>query len=361
MSKINKLLEWAVKKPLLSTKLSSLSKAIEKVLNAHRLANLEETIDTKIASLAKTEREKIISKTLTMNAVRYMAHTTTATTLPMQNMVIDASISASLSLTRGIGEIVGFQPMRGPVGLIYTLRYKDLDNPKKMCLEVVSEAVEAKSRKLKASWALEAQQDMMAIHGKDITEEISKATGNEIIHEITAEILHRIILNSDTKTIKIPNLDSVNVDDVRKLTVSINMAANQIAGDTRRGAGNILVCGLEAISLLQMLPTGFVPSTEVPHSTYLAKAGTLNDCFTVYSSTVLPLDMIIVGYKGAAGDTDAGITYSPYLLGIPSGLEVDPTTFEPRIGFVSRYDIKTHKKEDGEDSKYYQIIKLVQE
>ncbi len=246
-------------------------------------------------------------------------------------------------------EFVGFQPMQGPVGLIYKLRYKEKneDGTKRLTLEVVSHAVEAMSRKLHARWTIEAVQDLKVQHEIDIEDEILQALASETAHEIITEVLHDI--QKKVKKVEFTSGDQLNLH--------IMKAANDIAKRTRRGAGNFVILSVTSLVLLQLSNnSSYVPMTDDEKSKYSSKSflryvGTLNKTMKVFVDPFFDGDAI-VGYKGST-DTDCGFIYSPYVLIMNTGVVMDPQTFSPLVGFLTRYG----KTMDDSCKSYYVTLK----
>lgn len=248
-------------------------------------------------------------------------------------------------------EFVGFQPMQGPVGLVYKLRYKELeknkDGTKHMTLEVVSHAVEAMSRKLHARWTIEAAQDIKVQHGIDAEDEILQALASEAAHDIVTEVLHDI--QKKVKRVEFTSGDQLNLH--------IMKAANDIAKKTRRGAGNFVILSVPSLVLLQLSgSSSYVPMTDDEKSKYSSKSflryvGTLNKTMKVFLDPFFDGDAI-VGYKGGC-ETDCGFVYSPYILVMSSGAVMDPQTFAPVVGFLTRYG----KNMDDNYKSYYITLK----
>ena len=228
---------------------------------------------------------------------------------------------------------------------------------RKMSLEIVSQAVEAGSRKLQAGWTIEAMQDMNSQHGLDLESEITKAVSAEIVQEIDAEIIGDLLALAGT----VRTYDHVATgspaytphfagDRFAHIGIRINEVANEIARKTRRGPGNFIVVSPMMVSVLQSAAKSvFAPAVEGsfkgPNNTMLV--GTLNGTIKVYSylwnqaqpgaSAPLGSDQILVGYKGGNGETDAGYFYAPYIPLMSSGVVINPVTFQPVISLMTRY------------------------
>ena len=285
-------------------------------------------------------------------------------------------------------ELVGVQPMTGPVGQIHTLRVRYSDTfsataglggdttageealspfkiaegysgavtakaastaalegvaGNKLSIQILKQTVEAKTRKLSARWTFEAAQDAQAQQGIDIEAEIMAALAQEITAEIDQEVLRS--LSSLSATVLTYDQAAVSGtatfvgDEHAALAVQINRAANLIAQRTRRGAGNFAVVSPTTLTLLQSATTSaFARTTEgtFESPTNTKFVGTLNSAMKVYVNTYAESDDVLVGYKGSS-ESDAAAFYCPYIPLMSSGVVLDPTTFEPVVSFMTRY------------------------
>ena len=285
-------------------------------------------------------------------------------------------------------EIVGVQPMTGPVGQIHTLRVRYSDakdgvtagaealspfeiarsysaNPgsgtaspvagastsslegeagNKMSIQILKQTVEAKTRKLSARWTFEAAQDASAMHGLDVEAEVMAALAQEITAEIDQEILGSLTALAPSGTAYnqggVTGTATFVGDEHAALAVAINREANLIAQRTRRGAANWAVVSPQALTVLQSATTSAFARTtegtfEAPTNTKFV--GTLNGAMRVYVNSYLVDDSpVLIGYKGA-GEVDAAAFYCPYIPLMSSGVIVDPSTFEPVVSFMTRY------------------------
>ena len=283
-------------------------------------------------------------------------------------------------------ELVGVQPMTGPVGQIHTLRVRYAEtfggvtagtealspfaiangysgdgtaNPngkpsptsalegvagRKLNIQIVKQTVEAKSRKLSARWTFEAAQDAQAMHGIDVEAEIMAALAQEITTEIDQEILASLstLAGAAAYTFDQAGVSGTATfvgDEHAALAVLINKASNDIAARTRRGAGNWLVVSPSILTVLQSATTSAFARTtegafEAPTNTKLV--GTLNNVMKVYVNQYALSDDLLIGYKGSS-ESDAAAFYCPYIPLMSTGTVLDPNTFEPTVGFMTRY------------------------
>jgi hypothetical protein len=211
-------------------------------------------------------------------------------------------------------------------------------------VQILKQVVEAKTRKLSARWTFEAAQDAQSMHGLDIEAEIMAALAQEITVEIDQEVLGSLRALAATDyaydQAAVSGTATFVGDEHAALAVLINRAANLIAQRTRRGAGNWAVVSSAALTVLQSATTSAFARTtegtfEAPTNTKFV--GTLNGAMRIYvDSYASDTQAVLVGYKGSS-EADAAAFYCPYIPLMSSGVVLDPTTFEPVVGFMTRY------------------------
>ena len=284
-------------------------------------------------------------------------------------------------------ELVGVQPMTGPVGQIHTLRVRYADafnsasgtdttageealspfkiaegysgstNDKaastaalegqagnRLSIQILKQTVEAKTRKLSARWTFEAAQDAQAQQGIDIEAEVMAALAQEITAEIDQEVISSLNTLAGTAALTydqgaVSGTATFVGDEHAALAVQINRVANLIAQRTRRGAGNWAVVSPTVLTLLQSATTSAFARTtegtfEAPTNTKFV--GTLNSAMKVYVNGYATTDDVLIGYKGSS-ESDAAAFYCPYIPLMSSGVVLDPGTFEPVVSFMTRY------------------------
>ena len=349
-----------------------------------------ETKDALLEGLQGTRRSSM--NVCLENTRRYLAESatsgaTSAGNIATLNRVILPVIRRVMP-TVIANEIVGVQPMTGPVAQIHTLRvrYADAGNnvvageealspfkiaaaysgndqdsyPKanstaalegtpgrRMSIQILKAPVEAKSRKLSARWTFEAAQDAQAMQGIDIEAEIMAALAQEITTEIDQEILASLRALASVEETYDQSLVSGTAtfvgDEHAALAIQINRVSNNIAQRTRRGAGNWAVVSNQALTILQSATTSAFARTtegtfEAPPNTKFV--GTLNGAMRIYVDAYRPdsddANQVLIGYKGSS-EADAAAFYCPYIPLMSSGVVLDPTTFEPVVGFLTRY------------------------
>jgi len=222
--------------------------------------------------------------------------------------------------------------------------------------------VTAKSRALKAEYSMELAQDLKAIHGLDAESELSNILSAEILAEINREVVRTINITAvsgasdNTTTAGVFDLDTDSngrwsVEKFKGLMFQLEREANQIAKQTRRGKGNILLCSSDVASALQM--AGVLDYTPALNSNNLnvddtgaTFAGVLNGRLRVYIDPyALGGNYATMGYKGANA-FDAGLFYCPYVP-LQMVRAVDPNTFQPKIGFKTRYGMVANPFAEG--------------
>ena len=243
------------------------------------------------------------------------------------------------------------------------------DEYNQLGLRIDQQAIEALTRKLAASFSLEAAQDIKAMHGIDIEREMV----NVLQYEITAELDRELLQNLKRVATKNPNylVGAIDIGDTvspgsdligrwngeRYMSIisAIVYQAQQIAISTRRGAGNFVIVSPDIATALQAAGHQFVNYTQnVNPTTTMAAIGKLNGTLDVYRDQYASTSYALVGYKGP-GVSDAGVIFAPYIMGI-SQRAVDPSSFSPRIGVMSRYAITDSLL--GAD-RYYRLIPFV--
>jgi hypothetical protein len=353
-----------------------------------------ETKDALLEGLQGNKRT--VMATTLENTRKYLAESATAGATSAGNVAtlnrVILPVIRRVMPTVIANELVGVQPMTGPVGQIHTLRVRYADSVtgsgvtgttageealspfkiaegysaagaattissngagstaglegvagKRMSIQILKQTVEAKTRKLSARWTFEAAQDAQAQQGIDIEAEIMAALAQEITAEIDQEVIGSLqalagtVLTYDQAVVS--GTATFVGDEHAALAVQINRASNLIAQRTRRGAGNWAVVSPTVLTLLQSATTSAFARTtegtfEAPTNTKFV--GTLNSAMKVYVNGYATTDDVLIGYKGSS-ESDAAAFYCPYIPLMSSGVVLDPTTFEPVVSFMTRY------------------------
>jgi len=238
--------------------------------------------------------------------------------------------------------------------------------PLEMGFSIEKVSVTAKSRALKAEYSMELAQDLKAVHGLDAETELSNILSAEILAEINREVLRTVYATAKvgcqvgTTTKGTFDLDTDSngrwmVEKVKGLAFQIEREANVIAKLTRRGKGNMMICSSDVASALAMAGLldyqsalqGQVNLTV--DDTGNTFAGTMFGRIKVYIDPYFPTsstsEFAVVGYKGSNA-YDAGIFYCPYVP-LQMVRAVDTNTFQPKIGFKTRYGLVANPFSDG--------------
>ena len=236
-----------------------------------------------------------------------------------------------------------------------------------MAFSIEKVTVTAKSRALKAEYSMELAQDLRAVHGLDAETELSNILSSEILAEINREVIRTINITStrgateNVTTSGVFDLDTDSngrwsVEKFKGLMFQVEREANQIAKATRRGKGNIIICSSDVASALQM--AGVLDYAPALNSNNLnvddtgnTFAGVLNGRIRVYidpyagGQNSASGQYLTVGYKGSSA-FDAGLFYCPYVP-LQMVRAVDQDTFQPKIGFKTRYGMVANPFSDG--------------
>ena len=260
----------------------------------------------------------------------------------------------------GTGTHAGSNPVSGAYTTgtgITTANAEDLGGAttfNQMAFSIEKTTVTAQTRALKAEYTVELAQDLKAVHGLDAEGELSNILSSEIQAEINREVVRTVYaaakagaeVNTATAGTFDMDVDSNgrwSVEKFKGLLFQIEREANAIAQTTRRGRGNFIICSSDVASALAMagvldyapaLSTGL--NVDEASTTF---AGVLNGKYKVYvdpySANQSASQFFVVGYKGTSA-FDAGLFYCPYVP-LQMVRAVDPNTFQPKIGFKTRY------------------------
>jgi hypothetical protein len=236
-----------------------------------------------------------------------------------------------------------------------------------MAFSIEKVTVTARSRALKAEYSMELAQDLKAVHGLDAETELANILSSEILAEINREVIRTIYSTAKvgaqvgTTTSGTFDLDTDSngrwmVEKVKGLAFQIEREANTIAKQTRRGKGNVMICSSDVASALAMagildynsaLASNVSLSVDDTGNTF---AGTLFGRIKVYIDPYFPTsstaEFAVIGYKGSNA-YDAGLFYCPYVP-LQMVRAVDTGTFQPKIGFKTRYGLVANPFAQGD-------------
>lgn len=281
---------------------------------------------------------------------------TDANTNPAAYGNINQSVNGSNNFTTGIGLPTSTAEALG----------SDSGQPfQQMAFSIEKVSVTAQSRALKAEYSLELAQDLKAIHGLDAETELSNILSTEILAEINREVIRTIYTVAKagaqygTQTPGIFNLDTDSngrwsVERFKGLIFQIERDANVIAKQTRRGKGNVLIVSSDVASALAMAGVlQYTPALSADlqvDDTGNTYAGLLHGRIKVYidpyfGGYTANQELVTVGYKGSS-PYDAGLFYCPYVP-LQMVRAVDQFTFQPKIGFKTRYGMVANPFAEG--------------
>ena len=224
-------------------------------------------------------------------------------------------------------------------------------------VQLKSEAIVAKTRKLKAQWTPEFAQDLNAYHSVDAEAELTGILSQYISMEIDLEILDMLIQNAFTEDYW-SAINNVTIDSAGNTNPTVNTAgfyntqggwfqtlgtklqkvSNKIHQLTLRGGANFLVCSPTVATILESIP-GFAADGDGEKMEFnfgIQKVGSLNSRYKVYKNPYMTENVILMGYKGSQF-LECGAVFAPYVPLIMTPLLYDPNTFTPRKGLMTRY------------------------
>lgn len=240
-------------------------------------------------------------------------------------------------------------------------------------LELRSESIVAKTRKLKAVWSPEFAQDLNAYHSIDAEAELTSMLSEYISQEIDLEILDMLIKNAQTterwsaRIGRIFDAATSTFGDYatnqaaasaynqqtwfQTLGTKIQKVSNVIHQKTLRGGANFLVCSPQVATILESMPGYAVDGEGMKFAMGVQKVGQLNGRITVYKNPYMLENQILIGFRGSQF-LETGAVYAPYIPLVMTPLVYDPTNFTPRKGVMTRYAKKLVRPE------FYGLIQI---
>ena len=229
-------------------------------------------------------------------------------------------------------------------------------------VQLQSEAVVAKTRKLKAQWTPEFAQDLNAYHSIDAEAELTSLLSEYISMEIDLEILDMLILgarttekwsaennkvwNGSTFTTSTSDFYNTQGQWFQTLGTKIQKVSNKIHQKTLRGGANFIVCSPSVATILESIP-GYAANTDGDQDQFamgVQRVGALNNRFQVYKNPYMTESILLLGYRGSQF-LETGAVYAPYVPLMMTPLVYDPETFTPRKGLMTRYAKKMIRPE----------------
>jgi len=279
-------------------------------------------------------------------------------------VVAKSSTSVDTSLTGSV--LYHLQPQDNSRGDFEDNPAGSIDIPE-INVELASEAIVAKTRKLKAQWTPEFAQDLNAYHSIDAEAELTSLLSEYISMEIDLEILDMLIQDAvtterwsassnktwdaTTSTWSTSAVDGGGFYNsqgqwFQTLGTKIQKVSNKIHQKTLRGGANFLVCSPTVATILESIP-GYAANTDGDKMDFafgVQKVGQLNGRYKVYKNPYMTENSILLGYRGSQF-LETGAVYAPYVPLIMTPLVYDPNTFTPRKGIMTRYAKKMIRPE----------------
>lgn len=266
--------------------------------------------------------------------------------------------AGSLDLTSGeINLTWNANPGANSVVVSYEYNMECNQDLPEVNLVVESEEIAAKTRKLKAVWSYEAQQDLRSQHNLDAEAELTAVLAQEINLEIDREVLGD--LRNNAGTVASWDFNTALGDTIKEkyesLYVKVVEVSNVVHRKTLRGGCNWLVTSPEVASIFETATAGFAPapSESFTSSLGIQYVGTVNNRWRLYKDPLFPSGQILMGYKGDSY-MDSGYFYCPYVPLTQTPVVLDPESFCPRKGILTRYG----KKLLREGAKFYARLSI---
>lgn len=313
-----------------------------------------------VSAYAPLEHTPVLAGTLTgtvydgSTAIQTFTVDTTGT-FTFTSLGAFATLATAGSVNLTTGEVtITWNLAPGPNHLVVNYEYNmecNQDLPE-INLVVESEEIAAKTRKLKAVWSYEAQQDLRSQHNLDAEAELTAVLAQEINLEIDREVLTD--LRNNAGTVGSWDFNTALGDTIKEryesLYVKVVEMSNVIHRKTLRGGANWIVTSPEVASVFETATAGFAPdpSETFTSSLGIQYVGTINKRWRLYKDPLFPTNQLLMGYKGDSY-MDSGYFYCPYVPLTQTPVVLDPESFCPRKGILTRYG----KKLLREGAKFY--------
>ena len=215
-----------------------------------------------------------------------------------------------------------------------------------MKISISSIPVAVKTRKLKAMWSQESEQDLKAYHGLSADAELTALVSNEMIAEIDREIIQKCMtiapstsrFTYDWSDFAGNNVTGNYLDTHMSLMQRVTRASNEVFRKSKIGPANWMVVGTKVASYIEVLK-GFIPNpVTASMGMNIVKAGTYAGRYDIYKDPLFPDGKILMGHKSPASPFGAGLVYSPYVTNLTPVI-VGENDFNPRRGFLARYGL----------------------
>jgi len=270
--------------------------------------------------------------------------------------VAQATGTATITYSKGpdnLNDVGDFEEGKQPAANSPGTANSNLSIPE-INVQLKSDTVAAKTRKLKAQWTPEFAQDLNAYHSIDAEAELTSILSEYISMEIDLEILDMLIQNADTTDVWSAKVATettsagvastasgvyyTKMSWFQTLGVKLQKVSNEIHQKTLRGGANFMVVSPKVSTILESIP-GFAADSAGDADKYamgVQKIGAINSRYTVYKNPYLTENVILMGYKGSQF-LETGAVFAPYIPLIMTPLVYDPASFTPRKGIMTRY------------------------
>jgi hypothetical protein len=341
-------------------------------LSASQAAGQIQKVAVTFASSASFDALAVRSFTVSGSGIVDFYPSFTTTSGSVVTFVVSGSLGTTTSVlvtyskqpvdtARGDFEDLGTSAAAGTSGLNADIGIPEIN------LELKSEAIVAKTRKLKAVWTPELAQDLNAYHSIDAEAELTALLSEYVSMEIDLEILDMLVTSAPAATTQYwsarigSEFDAtrgVFVDTAANRTAyvkstwfqtlgnKIQQVSNKIHQLTLRGGANFLVCSPDVATIIECIP-GFTTNTDGDQAKFamgVAKVGSLSNRWTVYKNPYMTDNVMLVGFRGT-NFLETGAVYAPYIPLIQTPLVYDPVNFTPRRGVMTRYAKKMLRPE----------------
>ena len=247
----------------------------------------------------------------------------------IEKMLFDMCIVIASNMS--LKHFVGIQPMSGPVSLVYVLRPTESNTN-----EIISKAVEAGTRKLTATWTIEAMEDIKAMHGVDILGDLIRMLAVEISYEHYTEVIR------DVSTTKSRIVENCTAGD--EIADMLYMESRLMEKRNGLGIGNKIIASNAIVSELLKLGGLEVVDDVSKRYDFVSYVGEMAG-ISVFCDPMMKKNEALMCRKGDSGQTDAGYFFCPYITLMSSGVVVNPTTFQPLISLMTRYGKSSSRNE----------------
>lgn len=239
-----------------------------------------------------------------------------------------------------------YDGMSAEVKVWYKTNMEFTEQIPEMRITIGNIPVAVKTRKLKAMWSQESEQDLKAYHGLSADAELTALVSNEMIAEIDREIIQKTMsivpqssrFTYDWNSFAQNNTSGNYLDAHLALMQRVTRASNEVFRKSKIGPANWMIVGTKVASYIEVLK-GFIPNpVTASMGMNIVKAGTYAGRYDIYKDPMFPDDKILMGHKSPATPFGAGVVYSPYVTNLTPVI-VGENDFNPRRGFLARYGL----------------------